>query len=85
MKRVDGVYANYLQIGQNGFEFLFDFGQVYLEDDDAQFHTRIISTPVYAKAFFKVLGDCLERYEHSFGIIPEELISNGPADNWWMT
>ncbi len=84
-EKFGGVYANYLKIGQNAFEFLFDFGQLYLEDDDAQFHTRIITTPVYAKAFFKVLQECIERYEHDFGVIPEELISNGPTDKWWMT
>ncbi len=85
IEKLGGVYANHLKIGQNAFEFLFDFGQLYLEDDDAQFHTRIITTPVYAKAFLKVLADCLERYERDFGTIPEGLISSRPADKWWMT
>ncbi len=75
-----GAYANYLKIGQNAFEILFDFGQIYLEDDDAHFHTRIITSPVYAKAFLKVLEDCLERYEREFGPIPEGLTSDGLTD-----
>ncbi len=83
-ERIGAVYANYLKVGQNAFEFLFDFGQLYLEDEDAQFHTRIITTPIYAKAFFRVLKDCIDRYEQDFGMIPEELVSNGPAEKWWL-
>lgn len=69
----NGAYANYLQVGQNAFEFVFDFGQLYLEDPEVKFHTRIITTPAYAKAFFRVLNDCIEGYEQAFGIINEEL------------
>ena len=83
LEELRAVYANYLKVGQNAFEFLFDFGQLYLDDDDAQFHTRIITTPIYAKAFLRVLGDCISRYEQDFGVIPEELISNGPGEGWW--
>lgn len=79
-----GVYSNYLKIGQNAFVFLFDFGQFYLEDDDAHFNTRIITAPVYAKAFFKVLEDSLERYEREFGPIPEGLTSDEPTEKRWM-
>ncbi len=78
-----GAYANYLQIGQNPFEFVFDFGQLYLEDHDARFHTRIITTPVYAKAFLRVLRDCIERYELDFGMIPEDLVPSDPERRWW--
>ncbi len=83
--KLGAVYANYLKVGQNAFEFLFDFGQLYLEDEDAQFHTRIITTPIYAKAFFNVLKECIDRYEQDFGRIPEELVSNGSPEKWWMT
>ncbi len=79
-----GAYANYLQVGQNAFEFVFDFGQLYLEDQEAGFHTRIITTPAYAKAFFRVLSDCIERYEQDFGIIPEELAQSEPKGKWWV-
>ncbi len=84
VEKLGGIYANFLKIGQNAFEFLFDFGQLYIEEDEAQFHTRIITTPVYAKAFFIVLAEVIERYEQDFGVIPEEVISNGPLDKWWM-
>jgi hypothetical protein len=81
LERLGAVYANYLKVGQNAFEFLFDFGQIYLEDDDAQFHTRIITTPIYAKAFFRVLQDCINLYEQEFGQIPDEMASEGPRIN----
>jgi hypothetical protein len=68
----EGNYANYLKIGQNAFEFLFDFGQFYPDGVEAHFHTRIITSPVYAKAFLKVLKDCIEQYEQTYSIIPEE-------------
>lgn len=78
------VYANYLKVGQNAFEFMFDFGQTYFESDDVQFHTRIITTPIYAKAFFRVLQDCIALYEHEFGPIPDEMVNWGRwGDGGW--
>ncbi len=84
IERLEGCYANYLKIGQNAFEFLFDFGQLYFGDEEAAFHTRIITTPVYAKAFFKVLGECLDQYERTFGIIPEEIVEDEIVDKCWI-
>jgi hypothetical protein len=72
LKMPEGNYANYFKIGQNAFEFLFDFGQFYRGDGDPQFHTRIITSPAYAKAFLKVLQGCVEEYEQTFSVIPEE-------------
>ena len=54
-------YANHLKIGQNAFEFLLDFGQFYRDDGEEQFHVRIITAPVYAKAFLKVLQECIDQ------------------------
>ncbi len=71
-----GAYANFLQIGQNACEFVFEFGQHYVDDQEATFHTRIITTPAYAKAFFKVLSEGIARHEQDFGMIPEELDSD---------
>jgi len=85
LDRLGAIYANYLKVGQNAFEFIFDFGQIHLEDDDVQFHTRIITTPIYAKAFFRVLQDCIDLYEQEFGSIPDEIVSNGPKEKWWQT
>jgi hypothetical protein len=68
-----GRYANWFEIGHNEFEFILDFGQHYAggEPDPArvQRHTRIVTTPVYAKALLGLLGDVVGRYEGRFGVI----------------
>ena len=65
----EGQYANYFQVGHNAFEFLIDFGQCYPQDQEAHFHTRIITGPVYALALFETLRESIDRYEQIFGTI----------------
>lgn len=62
-------YANYFKVGYNAFEFIIDFCQCYGEEDERQFNTRIVTSPVYAKAFFDTLQYSLEQYEKKFGNI----------------
>lgn len=81
--RVEGLYSNYLKVGQNAFEFLLDFGQMYTDEGQPQFHARIITTPVYAKAFLKVLKDCIDHYERNFGTIVEDTLDIQPLEKWW--
>lgn len=69
---IEGRYANYFNVGHNCLEFLLDFGQFYPESDDAQMHTRIVTAPAYAKAFWGILGDSILQYERSFGAIPNK-------------
>ena len=66
----EGRYANAFQVGHSAFEFLLDFGQVSPESEQVQLHTRIITGPVYAKAFLETLRESIERYEQTFGAIP---------------
>jgi hypothetical protein len=68
----EGRYANYFKIGHNAFEFLLDFGQFYSETNRAQLHTRIVTSPIYAKALLEVLRESVDRYEQVFGDIPKE-------------
>ena len=67
---LEGRYANYFKVGHNAFEFLLDFGQFYAESHRAQFHTRIITNPTYAKALFDLLRDAIAQYEQTFGDVP---------------
>ena len=69
--QLEGRYTNYFQVGHNAFEFLFDFGQFYPEDDKAQLHTRIITSPIYAKALLETLRESIDRYEETFGTVPQ--------------
>jgi hypothetical protein len=62
----------FFKVGHNAFEFVLDFGQFYPENAGAQFHTRIISNPVYTKALLHTLGESIEQYEQTFGAIPGE-------------
>lgn len=66
---LEGRYANYFKIGYTAFEFILDFGQYYTEDDVAQLHTRIITSPVYAKTLSELLQECIDQYELDFGAI----------------
>jgi hypothetical protein len=65
----NGRYANYFTVGYNAFEFLFDFGQIHAEDRSL-LHTRIITTPVYAKTFLGLLQESIDQYEQLCGTIP---------------
>lgn len=67
--QLEGRYANYFEVGHNAFEFVFDFGQFYAEDQTKQLHTRIITGPVYAKALLETLRGSIDRYEQTFGTI----------------
>ena len=70
-KTQDGRYANYFEIGHNAFEFILDFGQMY-KCEISEFHTRIITNPVYAKAFLISLKESIDNYERDFGKIENE-------------
>ena len=66
-----GKYANYFQVGQNELEFVIDFGQSFSDGREEHFHTRIITSPPYAKELLRILEDSIEEYEARFGRIPE--------------
>lgn len=68
----EGKYANYFMVGCNAVEFVLDFGQLYSEGAEPQLHTRIVTSPVYARAFLETLRESLDQYEHRFGIIRNE-------------
>ena len=67
----NGRYANYFMVGHNSSEFVLDFGQIYADDvRPATIHTRIIMTPVYAKALLELLQDSVAQHEQMFGDLP---------------
>jgi len=45
------------------------FWPVSLETEDVRFHTRIVTAPGYAKAFFDTLRDSIAQHEEQFGAI----------------
>ena len=68
----EGRYANHFAIGYSEHEFIFDFGQSYSEIDPAELCTRIITSPVYAKALYNLLVQSIEEYEAKFEAIKDE-------------
>ena len=68
---LEGKYANYFKVGHNAYEFVIDFGQYYPENEEAELHTRIITSPLYAKYLLEILRESIEGYEQSFGIIKD--------------
>ena len=67
--RPEGRYANYFESGHNAFEFILDFGQFHEANGKPIIHTRIITGPMYAKAFNKTLQNAIAEYEKVYGCI----------------
>jgi len=64
---IEGKYANYFQIGQNATEFVFEFGQLYSDEAIPLLHTRIVTSPSYAKELLILLETALAEYELHHG------------------
>jgi hypothetical protein len=67
--KINGRYANVFKVGYNAFEFVFDFGQSQEDSGDSSIHTRIVTAPGYAKAFFDTLKESITQHEERFGAI----------------
>jgi len=65
----EGRYANYFKAGHNAFEVILEFAQFYEGEVLPRVHTRIITSPAYARTFLEVLKDSLDRYESVYGPI----------------
>jgi hypothetical protein len=62
---LEGRYSNYFKIGHNAFEFIFDFGQSYDDNRSIEnIHSRIVTSPAYAKDFLVLLSHAIEQYEN---------------------
>jgi hypothetical protein len=68
---LEGRYANLFQVGYNAFEVVVEFGQSYPEGAADLIHSRITTSPSYAKAFLKMLNRSMDEYERDFGAIPD--------------
>jgi len=62
-------YTNYFQIGHNSCEIVIDCGCFYETDAAANIHTRVATTPRYAKALMETLERALHEYEAAYGVI----------------
>lgn len=68
----EGRYANYFEVGHNAYEFVIDCGQLHEGAGEcAYWHTRIITSPAYAKRLLATLATSVGQYEQAFGVIEE--------------
>ena len=74
---LEGRYANCFQVGHNAFEFVINFGQLYEVEAEGRIHTRIITSPVYMKAFIETLVESMRQYESQFGQALTVRVDNG--------
>lgn len=72
-KQVVARYANYFEIGHNAAEFFVDFGQAYSQSEEYQVHTRIVTSPLYARALQRLLAKAITLHEQAYGEIREDL------------
>ncbi|HUU08981.1 MAG TPA: DUF3467 domain-containing protein [Phycisphaerae bacterium] len=70
LEQVLGHYANVAVIKHAKREFVFDF--LFATEPSTVLAARVITSPAHAKDIHRVLGVNIERYEKTFGSIPEE-------------
>jgi hypothetical protein len=68
--RPEGRYANLFTVGYNAFEFVVDCAQLFPEHPEPHVHSRIVTSPPYAKLLLETLRESLARYEQIYGAIP---------------
>jgi Protein of unknown function (DUF3467) len=66
---VEERYANYFKIGHNLFNFILEFAHLYSDPPVEKVHTRIVTSPGYAKELLAVLTQAIADYERAFGSI----------------
>ncbi len=62
-----GVYANMLQVGHTGEEFVLDFMNAL--PPTGQLVSRVIISPSHAKRLAGAMNENIKRYEEQFGTI----------------
>ena len=60
---IEARYANYFEIGHNSVEFILNFGQSYESGVGGNVHTRIITSPVYAKDLLDTLQKSVSEFK----------------------
>lgn len=72
--RLESRYANYFKVGHNAFEFVMEFGQFYDDGEDREtIHSRIVTSPTYAKHLLQTLSHAIGQYETDYGTIDEQV------------
>lgn len=60
---LEGRYANFFKIGHNAYEIIIEFGQLYEAEGTPRIHSRIITSPAYARELLETLRRTVEENE----------------------
>ena len=63
---LEGRYANFFKVGHNAYEIVIEFGQLYQPESAPRIHTRVVTSPAYARELLRTLEHALEQHEESF-------------------
>ena len=74
---LESRYTNYFQVGHNSSEVILDCGWFYPGEAGPTIHTRIATTPLYAKALLDTLQEAIQMYERDFGEIRVDRAASG--------
>ncbi|MBN2279279.1 MAG: DUF3467 domain-containing protein [Candidatus Marinimicrobia bacterium] len=77
----DGTYSNFTIVSHSGAEFIFDFARITPGRPKAKVKSRVIMTPIHAKNFVKILQENIQKYEATFGAIPDNSVALGFPPN----
>lgn len=71
----DGTYANISFIASNTAEFILDFARFLPGNSRGKVVSRVVMSPIHAKAFLKSITEAVERYEKQHGTISAESVN----------
>ncbi len=57
-------YANYFEVGTTGEEIVIEFGQAYGDSTPVSLHTRIVTSPLYARELARLLQAATDGPRH---------------------
>jgi hypothetical protein len=69
---LEARYANYFKAGFTSEEVVIDLGQGYEDEGRIAVHTRIVTSPAYARDLAELLQAAVDDYENAYGAIPAE-------------
>lgn len=75
-QKLEARYANAFRVGQNDSEFLFEFGQYDDAYDTERFHTRLVTSPRYAKAILMTLQSAIDEHEAVHGSLSDDCLED---------
>ena len=68
-KEAEGIYANLALISHSAAEVVFDFTRLMPGVPKARVYSRVIMSPMHAKALLQALTENLDKYEAQYGEI----------------